>query len=588
MPRTKRQQLEPTEDWSQLQLLAQFPEQRTYELLRPVVLFGRSPAERARQTGAPQRTLYRQADRFELEGMRSLFDEPKPEKHKTLPEKMREGILALKAEYPQFRPNEIATICSVRFDRRPSPHTVKRILAEGPLPPVARRRYAPYHHIADPYDRRHAVVSLHAEGWSAKSIAGYLQTDRSTVYRTLRRWVEEGVAGLDDRSRARTGLRKVDLRAIATVKELQENPTLGEFRVHAALRRMGIHLSPRTCGRILALNRALYGLPKPTKERGEPKPMPFAASRRHEYWTVDIRYIDNDHLGGRVYCISVLENYSRAVLASGLSQTQDLTAFLMVLYAAVRQHGAPEALVSDGGGVFRAKQARQVYASLGITKLEIAARQPWQSYIETQFNVQRRMADWHFTRAETWEELLRVHDRWVVDFNYQVHWAHRQREDGRHSPAEVLGWVHGRQFEPEELHRVFYSTRFGRKLNALGYVRFRHWRVYGERGLAGERAAVWLYGENLTLEYADEPLARYGVRYQPDGRHLLDVTAKQQYDTPHRSPQPPLWEFGDHDWLKVLRSPEYAPRRKRAGDVTQAALPSWSAAIAPGSERPGV
>ena len=53
-------------------------------------------------------------------------------------------------------------------------------------------------------------------------------------------------------------------------------------------------------------------------------------------------------------------------------------------------------------------------------------------------------------------------------------WAHRKREDGRQSPAEVLGWVHGRQSEPEELHRVFYSTRFGRKLNALGYVRFRH------------------------------------------------------------------------------------------------------------------
>jgi len=45
------------------------------------------------------------------------------------------------------------------------------------------------------------------------------------------------------------------------------------------------------------------------------------------------------------------------------------------------------------------------------------------------------MADWHFARAQDWEELLRVHDRWVADFNYQVHWAHRQRTDGRQSPA---------------------------------------------------------------------------------------------------------------------------------------------------------
>ncbi len=103
--------------------------------------------------------------------------------------------------------------------------------------------------------------------------------------------------GLEPRSRARKdGVRKVDLQAIAEARKLQENPEIGAFRVHAALRRIGIDLSPRTCGRILARNRELYGLPKPAKEQREPKPMPFAASRRHEYWTVDIRYIDRSLL----------------------------------------------------------------------------------------------------------------------------------------------------------------------------------------------------------------------------------------------------------------------------------------------------
>ncbi len=151
-------------------------------------------------------------------------------------------------------------------------------------------------------------------------------------------------------------------------------------------------------------------------------------------------------------------------------------------------------------------------------------------------------------------------------------WAHRDRQDGRSSPAEVLGWVHGVQFTPEELHRIFYSTRFGRKLDELGYVRFRHWRVYGERGLTGERVAVWLYGENLTLEYADEPLSRYKVTYQPDNNHLRSVGEPQIYDTPHRSPQPPLWELGDGDWLKVLRVPEYAPRKQRQAAGVQVSL----------------
>lgn len=102
-------------------------------------------------------------------------------------------------------------------------------------------------------------------------------------------------------------------------------------------------------------------------------------------------------------------------------------------------------------------------------------------------------------------------------FRYQVHWAHRERADERHSPVEVLGWVHGRQVTPEELHRIFYATRFCRKLDRAGYVRFRHWRVYGERGLAGDAAAVWLYGETLTVSFADEALAQYTVSYQPIG-----------------------------------------------------------------------
>jgi len=57
MPASSRPRLDPADDWQQLDLLVQFPEQHTYERIRPAVLFGHSPAERARQTGAPARTL---------------------------------------------------------------------------------------------------------------------------------------------------------------------------------------------------------------------------------------------------------------------------------------------------------------------------------------------------------------------------------------------------------------------------------------------------------------------------------------------------------------------------------------------------
>src|SRR5215216_5781287 len=141
--------------------------------------------------------------------------------------------------------------------------------------------------------------------------------------------------------------------------------------------------------------------------------MPFAAQRRHQYWSVDVRYIEDHQLGtGKpVYAISILENFSRALLANAISPRQDLTAYLIVLRAAVEAHGAPEVLVSDGGGVFKAKQAQAIYAALGIEKEAIDQGQPWQNYIETHFNVMRRLADVHYAEATMWAELRAAHER---------------------------------------------------------------------------------------------------------------------------------------------------------------------------------
>lgn len=567
-----RPRIEPTEDWTQLSLLVKTPAQRVYELIRPVVLFGRSSAERARETGAAERTIARQAARFDEQGMAALLPPTPAQQQRRLPPEVRQAILELKAEHPPLRPHEIKTIIDIRFSYSVGHRTVTHLLGSEALPTPACRRFLPYHQIPDPAARRLAIIRLHSDGWTVTAIAAYLQTSRQTVYATLQRWIAEGVAGLNDKPHARKdGVRKVDLRAIATVRELQENPELGAFRIHAALTREGIDLSPRTCGRILARNRQLYGLGKPSQAPREPKPMPFAASRRHQYWTVDIRYLDMHHLGGgNIYVVSILENYSRAIVASGLSRTQDAGAYLMVLYAAIRQFGSPEAIVSDGGGVFRAKQVLGVYEALGIRREQIDPGQPWQSYIETQFNVMRRMADWHVSQATRWGELLTIHDQWVVEFNYQEHWAHREREDGKRSPAAMLGWVRGAAHEPEELYRVFCTTRFGRRLDKAGYMRFRHWRIYGEQGLPRAQVAVWLYGEHLTVEFTDEVLAQYTVTYQPDGRQLRTVEEPILFDTPYRSPQLPLWPLTDEEWLKALRlAPAQARRRQRPAEGVQ-------------------
>jgi hypothetical protein len=53
LPSARRAQRQPTDDRQQLRLLVTAAEQETYELLRPIVRFGRSSADRARETGVP-------------------------------------------------------------------------------------------------------------------------------------------------------------------------------------------------------------------------------------------------------------------------------------------------------------------------------------------------------------------------------------------------------------------------------------------------------------------------------------------------------------------------------------------------------
>lgn len=332
----------------------------------------------------------------------------------------------------------------------------------------------------------------------------------------------------------------------------------------------------------MALNRELYGLQKPKGPIKEKKEMSFAARRRHQFWSADVRYMDNDHLGGRAYVVSVMDNHSRCILASAVTRTQDLASYLSVLYAAVERYGSPEALVTDGGGVFRARQARAVYEALGIAKQEIERGRPWQNYVETTFNVQRRMADWHFAKAKNWPELAQAHERFVEDYNAQSHFAHRGRDDGRRSPAEVLGFASGVRHREEELRRAFFSTRFVRVLDALGYARFRHWRLYGEEGLAGREAALWLAAESLTLEHGGNPLSRYAVRVEADTGELRSVGRPRLFGTSHTAAQPRLFgldALGEAGWMKALRLEGYAPREPRRPQALQGALFPYAGAL---------
>jgi transposase len=580
----KRQRVQPTHEWEFLLPLFEWPEQERYEQIRPLVLFDASVAERAAEVGTSESTLYRRLDRFAEEGMESLFDAPAA-KRRRLPPAVRRLVVDLKAEYPRFNLNEIANVVRAAFGTKPDVRSVARVLEEEPLPLKIVRNYPPYHESEDPRDARAAIVELRLSGWSVKAIAGYLGVHHSTVYRALQRWKVGGVEGLADGSPGRPpGVRKADFAAVEAIRKLAQNPGLGAFRVHAALVQMGFDLSRPTCGRLIAMIREVYGYEKPKAGDGTTRAMPFAATERHEVWSADVRHldmVDEGLVGGKAYSVTIMDNFSRAILSGAVTRRQDLSAFLSVFYRAVERHGAPGTLVTDSGSVFLANRAKAVYAELGVNKEEIEKGRPWQNFSETTFGIQKRMADWHFAKAASWAELVEAHDRFVADYNAQSHFAHQRREDGRRSPGEVLSWVAGMRFHPKDLERAFFSERHSRVLDRLGYVTLMRWRLYAEEGLAGEDADLWLLENTLTVEHAGEPLSAYEVAYDVEGGRggsgrLLEVKKATLFETPFAPGQMRLFGLSEtlreDGWLKVLRLEDYAARRPRRPPALQQTL----------------
>jgi transposase len=569
MPGPKHHRRERTEEWASIKQWTLWPEQEVYEQIRPLVLFHETAGERAKEIDIPQRTLARKAEAFERDGMVSLFSSGEQggarATDKTLPEEVRQLIVDLHCEMPGMSWREIAEICYLQDGRRPDHKSVKHIATSFPRPGLTSRRYQPWHQIPDPAERRLAAIRLHAEGWSITSIAQYLDTSRPTIYATLQRWAEEGVAGLEEKSRARKQPRKATLQVRNEIRKLQQNPLLGEWRMHTALLRLGIEVSPATCGRIMAANRQLYGLEQPKRE-GRPKlEMPFKAVRRHQYWSADIRYIEEHLLPDPrpVYVITIFENFSRMVLSSTISPTQNQWDYLSVLVDAIRRYGVPEALVTDGGGQFSSTMANALYEMLGIRKERIEPGEPWQNYAETLFSIQRRLADYSFSNARTWPEIQQAHRTWWTNYNREQHFAHRARQDGRHSPEAVLRGVLGRTYPEEVLSRVLYATQFTRSLDAHGYVRFKNWRFFGEDGLAGEQVSVWMYEGTLKIEYQATALSEYALQVSSDRQRIEAVKNPRRIETHFRSPQLHLWQTSQTEWLLALRRPDSAPRRSR-------------------------
>lgn len=505
MPADPRAQRQRTDDWDQLRLLVATPEQEPSELLRPVVLFGQSARSRARETGAPERSLRRKAARFAALGMRSLFDlEPEPaQDRRRRPLAIRRAIVELKAEHPPCSRRELAAICHERFDRPVDHHTVKQVLRTEPLPLRLPRRFPRYHEIADPVARRKAIVDLYLEGWRAVDrrlpgdVAGArlrhppsLGGGRSA--RPGRSRAGPAPAGAQGRSESDGGDPSLTSQPRARgvpdpcgAGPAGDSPLPAHRRPHPG--------APPRLGGAQAGDRRVPGAPADAVRRPTPAPVLVGRHPLRRRPCVGDRQAGLRHLHPRK--LQPCPPGQRDLVAPRPDRRSDRPARRSKRMARPRRSSATAAGCSRPTTPRRSPPrsasptARSIAARRGRTTASRTATSCAAWPIITPRgrragrNGRRRPSAFALTTTSKPTSPILM--------------GEQERTAGRHSPAAVLDWVQGAGCDPADRDRRF-RRRATRVLNAGGYVRFRHWRLYGARGLAGSRVAVWLGNETVT------------------------------------------------------------------------------------------
>lgn len=342
-------------------------------------------------------------------------------------------------------------------------------------------------------------------GCRPRRVAKLLDIQPAVVYHWKRRFDAAGLLGLTTRPRTGPPIpTRIPVQVSLEVFQLLDNnPLLGHYRVKMALDSPGYRYGHMTVWAMGALYKQAHPTPPRAQRPLNPAERPQQATAPHQVWFADIRYLVKRN-GRWLYSVLIFDGSSRAIVGAGGFDRQNFAQLVQVFRQAIAQWGAPEAVVSDHGAVFVARQPG--LAQLAIPWAPITKGHPWQNRAEGGFSVQRRRLDAYVTGCTDREMVYRQHAQFVQADQFWGHWAHqRTAAQGRRyyvSPDVIRASGRGREIDPARLRRVFRLRQLTRQVRQHGQIRLHNFGLYGDRVLWGQTVAVLVYDEALRSEHA--------------------------------------------------------------------------------------
>lgn len=335
---------------------------------------------------------------------------------------------------------------------------------------------------------------------------------RTAGHKWLKRFKEQGHAGLEDESRRPRSapLATAEELVLATLQAREAHPRWGARKLHLLLRRRFAEATPavRTIARILKRANLV-------RERRKRAPISVIeqapavhATGPNDVWTVDFkgwwRVLD----GSRCEPLTVRDGASRFVLALVANATTG-EAVRAVFEQLFRRHGMPKAIQCDNGTPFISVRARAGlsalsawWVSLGIRVVRSRPGCPQDNGAHERMHADV-CAEVQSNPAETILQQQRLLDRWRQEFN---HVRPHEALDGK-TPAEVYKVTERRRAVVG--HYEYPAGFFVRRVDTGGLFRFRNDHCslglpfrgleVGVQVIDAMRVRVWLHDLDLGI-----------------------------------------------------------------------------------------
>jgi len=364
--------------------------------------------------------------------------------------------------------------------------------------------------------RRRRVMrerTAHATTWPDGSRK---RIPRSTLHRWIQRYQSDGLAGLlpqprQDLGQPRTGDRQHIDYAIGL---LLEQPGRSLQQLDAYLRRQfgDYALSQATLRRRLRAHPAWPAVERLRTGKDHRLRDRYEAQHAHECWQLDgkgpfaVRLVAGGSV--RVHVVSVLDDYSRAILAAHVAGAEDTAATISAFCKAAARYGLPGRMQFDRGAAFDSNAFRNGLAQCGVHRNYVRARYPQaQGKIEAYHrSLQRWFVD--ELRAQQVHDLAHLQD--LLDATIAlVYQQHRHRSIGMSPAQRLAGQVSSRQISAADLARAFYVSATAQSDAKTGEVQLPNGRFRVPLPYAGKRAL-----------FRCDPLAQVAVLITRDRREL--------------------------------------------------------------------